>query len=235
MSDPDPTKPLIDLDQIEAEEQREKFRNYALIAIIAVIGCAVAFWVGTLINANQDQTTKAEQLTEQAQVEKFNLAQQVAAACADPSATALDEATYERLCTDARTIVKAGPRGAQGIPGPQGIQGLPGAQGVPGTDGLDGADGAAGKDGAQGPEGPAGPPGADGATGPQGPPGKDGADGATGPAGEDGQDGAAGQPPFSWVVYDQNGNEIRRCERTAEFDPAAPTYTCTETRGGPLP
>ena len=125
----------------------------------------------------------------QAQVEKYNLARQVASACADQSTSGMDEATYARLCSDAATIVREGPQGAQGIPGPMGPQGTQGIQGPMGFQGIPGVDGKDGKDGALGPPGPAGEngkdgvDGKDGATGPAGPAGADGKDGATGPAG----------------------------------------------------
>jgi Collagen triple helix repeat (20 copies) len=210
----DPTIGTIDLEQIEADERREKIRNRILIGFVAAVGMAVSVWVGSLVNDNQDETVRADAKTEQAQVEKFNLAQQIAAACADPNTEALDEDTYSRLCADARTIVRAGPQGAQGIPGAQGVQGIQGVQGVPGLPGA---------------VGPAGPAGADGATGEQGPAGADGQDGAIGPQGPAGAD---GQPPFAWTVYDEAGRIIERCERAADFSPSEPTYRCTGGQGG---
>jgi hypothetical protein len=235
----DPTIPKVNLEQIEADERHEKIRNRILITLVLLIGLGVAVWVGSLINHQQATTDKAEAKTEQAQVEKFNLAQQVAAACASPD---LDDAQQEQLCKDARTIVREGPQGAQGIPGPQGNQGVQGIQGIPGFDGKPGANGVDGKpgtngtngtnglngkDGLDGQPGPAGADGADGATGPQGPAGKDGADGAVGPMGPAGKD---GEPPFSWIVFDEDGHVIQECKRTPEpdFDPAAPTYECRE-------
>lgn len=223
-----------DLTDLDAEERRDKIRNRILLGAIGAVAIAVALWVGGLIDNEQKSTEKAQAQTEQAQVEKFNLAQQVAAACADPKATALDEETYARLCTDARTIVREGPAGAQGVPGPQGAQGVPGIQGVQGARGLPGAAGTDGKAGAPGKDGavgPAGPPGADGKDGAQGPPGADGKDGAVGPAGPAG---ANGEPPMSWVVYGSNGQVTERCEREANFNPAEPRYTCTR-ENGPLP
>lgn len=212
------------LEEQEIEERHEKHRNRIIIAVVFLLGVAVALWMGSLINRSQTGEEKAQQQTEQAQTEKYNLAQQVAAACADESRESLDEDTYTRLCTDAQTIVKAGPRGAQGVPGPQGVQGIQGPQGVPGINGVDGRPGQDGEDGAQGPPGPAGADGKDGATGPQGPPGADGKDGAVGPQGPAGAD---GQPPFSWVVYNEAGNIVERCVRAEPFDPQAPTYDCT--------
>lgn len=243
----DPTLGPVDLDQIEEDERHEKIRNRVIIALIFLASCAIAVWVGTLINASQDTATKAQEKTEQVQgekeqvqVEKFNLAQQIATACADPQG--LDEATQARLCRDARQIVREGPQGAQGIPGATGAQGPAGTQGVQGIPGVAGADGdkgdkgdtgatgatgANGADGANGVDGatgPAGADGADGAQGPAGPPGADGAPGAVGPAGPAGQD---GQPPFSWVVFNEGGQVIETCTRAADFDAATPTYTCT--------
>lgn len=198
------------LHELDAEERRDRIRTRWALSIAAVIAIAAAFWVGSLIDTEQASKTKAQAQTQRAQVEKYNLAQQIAAACADPKATVLDETAYARLCTDARAIVREGPRGAQGVPGHTGAQGVPGPQGIPGVRGvigLDGKDGANGKDGqpgpvgqpgAVGPAGPAGPPGADGATGPAGPPGPpgaDGKDGATGPMGPPGEDGANGLTP----------------------------------------
>ena len=242
----DPTIGHVDLEQIEAEERREKIRNRVIIAAILLLGILVAFWVGSIVSHNQDETTKAETKTEQAQVEKFNLAQQIAAACKDESAKTLDSETYARLCKDAATIVREGPQGAQGIPGvqgPQGAQGNAGIQGVQGVPGVPGADGTNGVDGEQGPPGPAGADGADGAVGPPGPAGADGAAGPAGPAGADGKDGAIGpagpagadgQPPMGWVVYGPNNVVTERCERADPFDPAEPRYTCTR-ENGPLP
>jgi hypothetical protein len=242
----DPTIGHVDLDQIEADERREKIRNRIIIAVILLIGIAVAFWVGNIVSHNQDETTRAESKTTQAQVEKFNLAQQIAAACKDPAAESLDSATYARLCKDAATIVREGPQGAQGIPGvqgPQGAQGNAGIQGVQGIPGIPGADGKNGTDGKAGAVGPPGADGKDGAVGPPGPAGADGAAGPAGPAGADGKDGAMGpagpagadgEPPFAWVVYGPNDTVVERCERAPDFDPAEPRYTCTR-ENGPLP
>lgn len=225
---------------LEEEERRDRRRNRLILAAIFILGCAVALWVGASISQSQDATkkadtsaTQAKAAADQSQAEKFTLAQQVAAACAGGT---LDKDVQTQLCRDAQQITKEGPRGAQGIPGVQGIQGV---QGVPGVDGLDGKDGLngkdgatgpkgeSGKDGAQGPAGPAGEPGKDGAQGPAGPPGADGKDGAVGPQGPAGED---GQPPYAWVVFDEQGREVRRCERSDPFDPAQPTYTCKETK-----
>jgi hypothetical protein len=241
----DPTIGPVDLEQMEAEEHREKIRNRVILALIFIIGVCIALWVGYLLNSEQKTVDKAEQRTEEVQAEKFNLAQQIAEACESNETESLDEATYQRLCADARTIVREGPQGAQGIPGlqgPQGVQGVDGAQGVqgiPGTDGANGLDGADGAPGAQGETGPAGPPGEQGATGetgPQGPQGEKGDTGATGPQGEPGETGAVGpqgpagadgQPPFSWVVFNEAGNIVESCVRADPFTPAQPTYTCT--------
>jgi hypothetical protein len=234
----DPTITPVDLEQIEEDERRDKIRNYALLGLIALIGCAVAFWVGSLVSANQEDAAKSAAGQEQAQVEKFNLAQQIAAACKDPE-NGLDEATAARLCKDAQQIVREGPQGAQGIPGAtgaqgpagiQGIQGIPGVAGADGTDGRDGADGNTGATGAKGDTGdtgatgPQGEKGDTGATGEQGPQGPAGDTGATGPQGPSGED---GEPPVAWVVYGPAEQVIERCERTPDFDRDAPTYTCT--------
>lgn len=232
----DPTIGPVDLEQIEAEEHREKIRNRVIIALIFLVGVAVALWVGYLLNSEQNTVDKAEAKTEQVQAEKFSLAQQIAEACASKDGTSLDAETYDRLCADARTIVREGPQGAQGVPGiqgPQGIQGeqgLQGAQGIrgpPGIDGTDGVDGAVGPQGEKGETGdtgPQGPQGEKGDTGAQGPQGETGATGAVGPQGPAG---ANGQPPFAWVVYNEAGNVIESCVRTDPFDPSEPTYTCT--------
>lgn len=209
-----------ELDRLEVEERRERRRNRLLIALIFLISIPVAIWVGSLINGSQDTATDAIAGKEQAQVEKFNLAQQIATACAEPDG--LDEQTQARLCRDARTIVREGPQGAQGVPGVQGVQGVQGIQGIRGFDGANGKDGADGKDGIPGVNGTNGVDGKDGA------PGKDGVDGKDGVAGVDGADGKDGQPPFSWVVFDERGNPTETCTRTTDFDPASPTYTCIE-------
>jgi hypothetical protein len=229
----DHTNP-VNLEGMDEDERRDKWRNRVLIALIALIGFAVAGWVGAIVNDNQNDARKAEAGQEQAQVEKFNLAQQIATACADESKKSLDAATYDRLCHDAATIVREGPQGAQGIPGvqgPQGVQGndgLQGAQGVrgpPGENGKDGTNGTPGADGAQGPQGEQGPA---GATGPQGPQGERGETGAVGPQGPAGAD---GQPPTGWVVFGENDQVIETCKRSDPFDSASPTYTCTRTNG----
>lgn len=231
-----------DLAEIDEEARREKIRNRAILTAIFVLGCLVALWVGYLLNEEQATAVKAEVATEQAQVEKFNLAQQIAAACADPEG--LDEDTQMRLCADARQIVREGPQGAQGIPGvqgPQGVQGstgLVGAQGPIGVSGLPGVDGLDGDDGAPGPAGPAGaagPVGEKGETGETGPQGERGEKGETGAVGPSGPAGADGQPPFSWVVYDEDGNVVESCSRSGSFDPDEPTYTCTSARPVVLP
>ena len=219
----------------DAAEQRERNRNRTLLAVIMGSGVLVALWVGYLISSSQEGEEKAattavvaEDKADQAQAEKFTLAQQVAAACAGGD---LDEDVQTQLCSNAREVVKEGPRGAQGIPGIQGVQGVPGedgkqgpqgVQGVPGTAGTDGAPGEKGETGAQGEAGPAGPEGQQGPPGPEGPAGKDGAVGPQGPAGRD------GQPPVGWIVFGENGQEIERCNRADPFDPASPTYVCTE-------
>ena len=238
----DPTVGHVDLEQIEEDERREKIRNRVLLVLILLIGFAVAGWVGALVNANQDEAAKASAGQEQAQVEKFNLAQQIAAACKDPD-NGLDEATAARLCRDAQQIVREGPQGAQGIPGPagpigaqgpqgqQGIQGIPGVDGATGAKGDTGAIGETGAAGADGAPGPAGEKGATGDTGPQGPQGPAGEPGAVGPQGPKGDD---GEPPVSWVVFGPNEQVIERCERVADFDRTSPQYTCTR-ENGPLP
>jgi hypothetical protein len=228
----DPTIGPVDLEQIEADERREKIRNRILIGIILLVGVAVAFWVGSIVSHNQDETVKAEAGQEQAQVEKFNLAQQIAAACKDESAKTLDSETYARLCKDAATIVREGPQGAQGIPGvqgpigPQGVSGIQGLQGVPGVPGTDGVDG---KDGAMGPAGPAGADGAQGEPGPQGEPGAQGPQGEKGETGAVGPQGPAGQngePPAGWIVLGPNGVPVEECLRDPDSPDTAPTYTC---------
>lgn len=235
MSEPDPTKPVVDLQQIEAEEQREKIRNRVILVLITLVGFAVAAWVGAVVDDAQEDTGRAQAKTEQVEVEKFNLAQQIAAACSDPD-SGLDEAAEARLCRDAQQIVREGPQGAQGIPGVQGpageqgatgAQGPQGVQGIPGTDGVNGLPG---KDGAVGPPGEPGQDGADGEQGPPGPAGADGQDGSMGPAGPPGQD---GEPPVSWVVYGTNGTVTERCQRVDDFNPAEPRYTCTRENALP--
>ncbi|WP_399559159.1 collagen-like protein (plasmid) [Streptomyces sp. NBC_00873] len=105
-----------------------------------------------------------------------------------------------------------GPKGDKGDPGEPGEPGQPGptTTGKPGTPGKPGQDatgapGVAGKDGVNGQDG------ADG---------KDGADGA------DGADGRNGQPPAGWTYTDPQGVQYD-CSPVADFDPAAPRYTCS--------
>lgn len=234
----------VDLSELDAEERRDRIRNRVIFGVVAAVAIGVALWVGGIVDDEKQSAEKAQAQTAQAQIEKYNLAQQIAAACADPKAETLDGATYARLCTDAREIVREGPRGAQGIPGrdgPPGAPGVPGVPGVPGIPGVDGRDGADGKDGQAGPSGATGPAGQDGeagAVGPPGPPGKDGQDGPQGPAGPAGQDGAVGpagpagadgEPPYGWVVYGPNNQEIERCERATPFNPDEPRYSCTRS------
>lgn len=163
---------------------------------------------------------------QQAQTEKFNLAQQIASACKDPQ-NGLDESTALRLCRDAATIVREGPQGAQGVPGATGAQGPQGLQGIQGIRGFDGAQGEKGDVGDTGPQGLPGPQGDPGPAGPQGETGATGPQGDTGAVGPQGPAGTDGQPPFSWVVFSEGGQIIESCVRADPFDPAAPTYTCT--------
>jgi len=230
----DPTITPVDLEQIEEDERHDKIRNYVLLGLVALIGCAVAFWVGSLVSANQEEAAKSAAGQEQAQVEKFNLAQQIAAACKDPQ-NGLDEATAARLCKDAQQIVREGPQGAQGIPGATGAQGPSGLQGIQGIPGVDGATGAKGDTGDTGATGATGAAGADGAPGEQGPKGDTGAQGPqgekgdTGAIGPQGPQGADGEPPAGWVVFGPNDAVVERCTRAENFDAASPAYTCTRT------
>ena len=221
-----------ELDRLEAEEHKQNWQDWALRAAVMIIGILVAVWVGTQIDSSQETAEKAVDKTEQAQVEKFNLAQQIAVACADRSIESLDEDTYARLCADARTIVREGPQGAQGIPGvqgpqgTQGVTGLQGAQGIPGIQGppgesIIGPPGEKGDTGDVGPQGEKGETGDTGAQGPQGEKGDTGGIGPQGPAGE------AGQPPFSWVVYNEGGQVVQTCVRTEDFVAESPTYICS--------
>jgi hypothetical protein len=137
------------------------------------------------------------------------------------------------------------------VPGLTGTPGTPGPAGADGADGLDGQDGA---DGATpsadeiaaaliaycetysctGPAGAVGANGADGANGSNGAdgtPGTPGPVGPTGPAGSPGADGAAGadgEPPYSWTFTDALGIAYT-CERSPDFDPLSPSYTCAAT------
>lgn len=223
-------------DTFDDEDRRDRWRNIAILAVIFLSGVLVALWVGFLISDSQEEEAKAtttavraDQEATEARAEKYTLAQQVAAACAGGT---LDEDVQTQLCSDAREVVKEGPRGAQGIPGIQGVQGVPGKDGAQGEQGVQGVPGAAGANGADGSPGETGPQGATGEQGPQGPTGPQGEPGAIGPAGPPGKD---GQPPYSWLVFDENQNIIESCERAEGFDPAAPRYTCTQTSGLPTP
>ncbi len=193
---------------LDHADRMNKWRTIAF----AVMGALVLALLFVAWRESTDQTA----MTEQAQAEKLNLAQQIAAACRDPN-NGLDEPTSTRLCRDAATIVREGAQGAQGVPGtagasgatgPPGPRGFPGigsvgAQGPPGppgpgstVPGPSGANGSSGADGTNGADstvpGPAGANGATGDTGPAGPPGADGATGPAGPAGPPGADGAPG-------------------------------------------
>lgn len=114
------------------------------------------------------------------------LAQQVAAACADPTR----KAELADLCQRAENIVADG----EAVPGPKGEPGPPGANGRDGVDGVDGAPGAAGAPGRNGRDGGDGPPGLNGENGAQGAPGASGANGADGEPGIPGPEGPAGPP-----------------------------------------
>jgi Na+-transporting methylmalonyl-CoA/oxaloacetate decarboxylase gamma subunit len=231
----DPTITPVNLEQMEEDEKREKIRNRVLLGLILLILLCLSAWVGSIVTANQNEKVKAEEQTEQAQVEKFNLAQQVAEACADQAATSLDEATYTRLCTDARTIVREGPQGAQGIPGVQGPAGIQGIQGIQGFEGPKGDKGDTGATGLTGEKGDKGDTGAQGAPGEKGEKGDTGAQGVQGEKGETGSvgpqgvAGVDGQPPFSWVVFNEGGQIVESCVRADPFDAKAPTYTCTRS------
>lgn len=117
-----------------------------------------------------------------------------------------------------------GPAGTAGAIGPAGPPGAPGKDGAVGPTGAPGANGTNGTDGAPGATGPAGP------TGPQGP---------QGPPGPAGAEGKPGQPPSGWTTTYPDGS-TETCTRAANFDPAAPQYTCTVTQpsktpGPPIP
>lgn len=101
-----------------------------------------------------------------------------------------------------------------GPPGPKGDKGDPAAVITPSP----GAPGSAGRPGIDstvpGPAGVAGPA------------GKDGANGQAGRDGTNGRDGANGSPPAGWTYADATGATYK-CSPVADFDPAAPRYTCT--------
>ena len=225
----DPTLPPVDLEKMDEDERRDKIRNRIIIALIALIGFAVAGWVGNIVAANQDEAKTSQAQTEAAQVEKFNLAQQISAACRDQDSE-LDADIAQRLCQDAATIVREGPEGAQGVPGVQGVQGVPGLQGPMGLTGAQGVRGPPGVTGTAGTPGEPGTNGVDGqpgAQGPAGPAGKDGEDGAVGPVGPAGEAGKDGEPPVGWVVYGPGDTVVETCTRADPFDAQDPRYTCT--------
>jgi hypothetical protein len=112
-----------------------------------------------------------------------------------------------------------GPSGPSGPPGPSGASGSPGARGAHGPSGAPEAAGADGQNGAQGPQGVPGP------SGPPGPSGAAGKDGTNGQDGRDGTNGQDGQPPVSWTFTD--GVQTWTCTRVDDFDPAAPSYSCS--------
>jgi hypothetical protein len=229
------------LDEEDAREERhERWRTYLPLALIMLGGVIVALWVGYSISESQKEQVKAKttavkaiDAADQAQAEKYTLAQQVAAACAGGT---LDPEIQTQLCSDARQVVKEGPQGAQGIPGIQGVQGVKGEQGIPGKNGADGAPGPKGDTGASGVNGKDGLPGEKGdvgavgekgetgATGPQGPPGPKGDTGGIGPQGPPGKD---GQPPVSWTVENADGSTTN-CNRADDWTLAVPTYSCVQ-------
>lgn len=196
--------PVADEADLDRLERVNRWRTIAFLAFGAV--------VLALLFITWRESNRAEEQTATAQAQTFDLAQQIARACADPDTASLDRGVYQRLCSDAAEIVHEGPQGAQGVPGPvgpqgtqgiqgpQGFQGPTGPRGPPGADGADGAPGAVGATGAQGPAGERGEP---GPSGPAGPPGSTGPSGPPGPAGADGEDGIP--TPF-FLVIPGNGN-----------------------------
>ena len=104
------------------------------------------------------------------------------------------------------SIVRVGPRGAQGDPGPTGATG---------------AAGPAGATGPAGPQGDPGPTGATGATGPQGPQGDPGATGATGATGPQGPAGPLAGPWRTSGVTGQTNATTWTAIGTIHFDPSA--------------
>jgi hypothetical protein len=111
---------------------------------------------------------------------------------------------------------------------PAGQNGIPGTNGTNGTAGLNGRDGAspACLATAQQCQGAAGQNGTNGKAGQPGQDGKDGQDGKPGANGTNGTNGKDGQPPSSWTTTYPDGS-VETCSRTADFNPNAPTYTCT--------
>jgi hypothetical protein len=107
-----------------------------------------------------------------------------------------------------------GPKGDKGDPAPI-ITPSPGPTGATGRPGINST--------IPGPAGPAGI---------AGPAGQNGADGKPGQDGTNGRDGAAGSPPAGWTYTDPAGVAYT-CSPVANFDPAAPRYTCAADSTAP--
>lgn len=121
------------------------------------------------------------------------------------------------------------------VDGKNGADGVAGARGLNGFDGKDGKDGESiiGETGAAGADGESitGPTGASGESivGPTGDTGGTGSDGAAGGTGATGATGPGGEPVYGWTQPGRTPGSTETCARAEPFDPATPTYTCTET------
>lgn len=194
----------------------------ALLAVFLLCAAAVAWVLVSQHDKINDLSAQASANTTAAQ----QLAEQVKTLGAVPVATPAAGPAGAAGATG-----PAGVAGATGQQGPPGPAGPPGGTGPPGATGATGAAGTRGDTGTPGKDGATGAAGQDGAAGTAGPAGPAGPQGATGPAGAPGADGQDGQPPYGWTYTDELGVK-HTCTRSADFDPSAPTYTCSATSTG---
>ncbi|MFD5731182.1 collagen-like protein [Streptomyces sp. NPDC058368] len=188
-----------------------------LLSIVALFGVAVILWarIDTADRKAKDLATESDlrgNAVSTLATDVRKLRTQLKADGKEPVAPDPTKAVSNLPDRAAVPVPIPGPKGDKGDMGTPGqdATGEPGAPGKPGQDAT-GAPGVTGKNGINGKDG------ADGADGVNGVDGKDGANGA---------DGRAGQPPAGWTYTDPQGVQYD-CSPVADFDPAAPRYTCS--------
>lgn len=208
--DEESKKEIVDSSVESARFDNRHTRAVVLALIILCILLAFGL-LGSLVWGYTQQKKQASRGT--------SLAQDVAAACANPAQITQD---IEDLCEKADKVVEqspsslVGPQGPRGFPGRDGVDGNNGVDGPPGPRGLRGVRGTDGIDGVDGVDGINGVNGVDGAPGPQGEPGPPGPQGELGPQGEPG----ASAFPFTFSFTVQ-GNGVGQ--------PTTYTVTCTQS------
>jgi hypothetical protein len=190
----------------DAAFDRHRDRLIAIaLAVTVVIGLGGGAWIYALQRTTNDLHGQVGTLSTQVRMYS-NAGQQLAAQVRGLGAT---------------PVVSPPPaRAEQGPAGQAGAAGVVGQKGDRGDKGDKGDSGQPGKPGASGVPGVPGQPGQDGADG------TDGALGQPGEKGDPGQNGTDGQPPAGWTATYSDGS-TETCARAADFDPAAPQYTCT--------